>query len=393
MDIEKLRLETPGVKNVVHFNNAGASLMPSPVFSAVTQYLNDEYQYGGYETAAKYNSQLEKFYQNTADLINANPGEIAYMENATHAWDMAFYSLHFNPGDRILTSTIEYSSNFIAYLQIQKNKKVVVEVIPGTVTGEVDPVLLEKELKKGGVRLISITHIPTNGGIVNDAEIVGELAEKYGVLFLLDACQSAGQYPLDVKKLKCHFLSATGRKYLRGPRGTGFLYVSKQIIDDFEPHTLDLHSAEWITEDRYEVRKDAKKFEKWESNLSGKYGLTIAIDYLQKLGIDNIWARVQLLAEILRNKLDQITSVEVLDLGIIKSGIVTFRSDLLSANGIKSKLSGRGINTSVAVLNHTLLDMQARSIDHSVRASVHYYNTEEEIDLFVNELKSILLKM
>ena len=393
MDIEKLRMETPGVKNVVHFNNAGAALMPEQVFSAVTEYLNEEYQYGGYETAAKYNSQLEKFYQNTANLLNANPDEIAYLENATHAWDMAFYSIPLKPGDRILTSTIEYSSNFIAYLQIQKNKKVVVEVIPGTVTGEIDPDLLEKELKKGDVRLISITHIPTNGGIVNDAEIVGELAEKYGVLFLLDACQSAGQYPLDVKKLKCHFLSATGRKYLRGPRGTGFLYISNQIMDDIEPHTLDLHSAEWVGEDRYIVRKDARKFEKWESNLSAKHGLTIAIDYLQQLGIENIWDRVQLLAEILRNNLLQIPSVEVLDLGIIKSGIVTFRSDLLGANSIKSKLSERGINTSVAVLNHTLLDMQARSIDYSVRASVHYYNTEEEIDIFINSLNSILLKM
>ncbi|MCH7512401.1 MAG: aminotransferase class V-fold PLP-dependent enzyme [Bacteroidetes bacterium] len=390
MNLYKLRADTPGTKNVIHFNNAGASLMPAPVYKAVTDYLYDEYMFGGYETADKYKKVLNEFYSNAAMLIHAKSDEIAFMENATSAWDMAFYSIPFRKGDRILTSKVEYASNFIAFLQMQKRAGVVVDIIESLPSGEIDSDALETELKKRNVKLVSITHMPTNGGVVNPVEEVGKLAEKYNALYLLDACQSAGQYPLDVNKIRCHFLSATGRKYLRGPRGTGFLYVNRQQLKTLEPVTLDLHSAEWKHKESYEIRNDAKRFEKWEAGLAGKYGLSVAIQYLLGLGIESVWDRVQYLAELMRNALQAIPGIEVLDQGKIKSGIVTFRSGSISAEEIKKRLREKAMNTSVAVRSHTLIDMEERQIDTAVRASVHYYNTEEEIETFSETLMSLL---
>jgi len=390
MDLYKLRADTPGTKNVIHFNNAGASLMPAPVYKAVTKYLRDEYMFGGYETADKYNNELSEFYSNAAMLIHAKTDEIAFMENATSAWDAVFYSIPFRKGDRILTSNIEYASNFIAFLQMKKRVGVIVNIIESLPTGEIDPAALETELKKENVKLVSITHMPTNGGIVNPAEEVGKLAEKYNAIYLLDACQSAGQYPLDVNKIRCQFLTVTGRKYLRGPRGTGFLYVNQQQLKTLEPFTLDLHSAEWKQKESYEIRNDAKRYEKWEAGLAGKYGLSVAIQYLLDLGIESVWVRVQYLAKIMRNTLQSIPGIEVLDRGKIKSGIVTFRSGRISAEKIKKRLREKAINTSVAVRSHTLIDMEERQIDTALRASIHYYNTEEEIEIFSKTLMSLL---
>jgi selenocysteine lyase/cysteine desulfurase len=384
MNIETYRKETPGVSNVIHFNNAGSSLMPKPVFDTVSSYLDHELHWGGYETADKFRKELNHFYVNISSLINASPEEIAFLESATHAWDMVFFSIPFTKGDKILTTRIEYASNYIAYLQIRERTGAEIIPVASNEQGEIDLEALEAEIKKGGVKLVSITHIPTNGGIVNPAEGVGDICERYGIWFLLDACQSAGQYPLDVKKLKCHFLSATGRKYMRGPRGTGFLYVNRAVIDQISPWSLDLHSAEWVGPEKYEVRTDARKFEKWESNLGAKIGLSEAARYCEEAGIENIWMRVQILGARLREGLSQIPGTEVLDMGRLKSGIVTYRSDQLKASKIKYMLASENINTSMAVASGTLLDMQERSIDTAVRASVHYYNTEEEIEKFLN---------
>jgi len=391
MNIENYRDETTGVKSVLHFNNAGASLMPKPVFDVVEAYQQHEFIWGGYETADKFRNQLNAFYTNIAELIHADPLEIAFCESATHAWDAVFFSIPFDKGDVILTSRIEYASNYIAYLQIQNRLGVKIRPIDSNEFGEIDIRVLENEVEKGNVKLISITHIPTNGGIVNPAEKVGEIAKKYGILYLLDACQSAGQYPLDVNKLNCDFLTATGRKYMRGPRGTGFLYVNKKHLKTMEPLSLDLHSAEWVGEDKYTMRPDARRFEKWECNPAAKAGLSKAASYCSNIGIENIWKRVQMLAENLRNELRQIRGIEVLDLGQIKSGIVTFRSDRLEAAEIQKALAKEHINVSEAIASGTLLDMKDRDIDTAVRASVHYYNDEGEIQRFVQAISKLIL--
>ena len=388
LDINKLRAETRGCKNVIHFNNAGASLMADPILESVTEYLQQEAEYGGYETANKRKEELEETYQLIAELIHACPDEIALLENATAAWNMAFYAIDFSPGDRILTSVSEYASNFINYLKLKKEIDLEIEVIPNDEHGQTSVEVLS-EMMDHRVKLISITHIPTNNGLVNPAEKIGEVARKHDCLYLLDACQSVGQYPVDVNKIGCDLLSATGRKYMRAPRGTGFLYVNRERLPGLTPPFLDLHSAEWTGLKEFKIRDDARRFENWEANYAGIIGLRTAVTYILNLGIENIWERVTWLAERLRTRLNDLPAVELHDIGETKCGIVTFSVKHHSAEVVKDYLSEHNINVSVSTRNSTLLDMEKRNLNELVRASVHYYNTEEEIDRFVGTLKGL----
>ncbi|UII22157.1 aminotransferase class V-fold PLP-dependent enzyme [Fulvivirga ligni] len=374
--------------SIIHLNNAGASLVSEKVLSAQLEYLQIEAQNGGYETAEKFDSQLEEFYSEAAKFINARADEIAFTESATVAWQRSFFSIPFEDGDIILTSKIEYASNFIAFLNLQKEKKINIKVIPSTGTGEVDLKELEN-LISPQVKLIAITHIPTNGGIVNPAEEVGKIASAHNILYLLDSCQSVGQYPLDVKKIQCDFLTATGRKFLRGPRGTGFLFIKKATIERLRPQNLDLHSAEWTSINSYEQRQDGRAFETWETNLAAKLGLTIALKAANEMGSTEIWKQITALSNYMREQLSAINNIDVHDLGIVKSGIITLTSHI-PADEIQSELAKANINVSLTSKNGTLLDMEERHLDKMIRASVHYYNTKEEIDTFIKTLKSIV---
>ena len=392
-EIEQIRQETSGTKELIHFNNAGAALMPDPVRDAMINYLHHEATFGGYEMEARFKPQLDHTYEVVADLINADAEEIAIVESATTAWNAAFHSLFLNAGDIILTSHAEYASNYISFLHLQRRVGVVIRPIPNDQHGQVDVKALEKMITPN-VKLIAITHIPTNGGLINPAAAIGRIANRHKITYLLDACQSAGQIPLDVEEIGCDFLSATGRKYLRGPRGTGFLYVKKSWLDvDIEPPVLDLHSAEWISNRKYKMVPDAKRFETWESNRAGKYGLGLAVDYALSIGVDRISARLRSLAKDLREKLSSISGVTVHDLGKRKGGMVSFSIENHTKEAIQSFLQKNNINVSLISNNGTLLDSNNRALkDDMVRASVHYYNTTEEVDVFCGKIEELVNK-
>jgi cysteine desulfurase/selenocysteine lyase len=389
IDLARVRADTPGVGNVLHLNNAGASLPPQPVLDAVIGHLRREAAIGGYEAAAEAEPALERVYDALALMLGCGRDEIAIVENATRAWDMAFHSLPLRAGDRILTAQAEYASNCIAFLQVAKARGVVIEVVPDDAHGQVDVPALER-MVDARVKLIAITHVPTNGGLVNPAAAVGRVAQAAGIPYLLDACQSAGQMPLNVEALGCDMLSATGRKYLRGPRGTGFLYVRRSLLERLEPPFLDLHAAVWTARDRYEMRSDARRFENWECNAAGKIGLGVAVDYALDLGLEAIRERVFALGERLRAQLRAIPGVVVQDLGRERCGIVSFTTEQMAADALQAALRSRAINVSVSTVTSTRLDMEARGLTQLVRASAHYYNSEEELDRFCAAVERIL---
>jgi cysteine desulfurase / selenocysteine lyase len=387
-DIGRARRETPGCERVLHFNNAGAALMPRPVLAAVQNYLTLEAEIGGYEAAEHEDAAIERFYGAAAELLGCEADEIAFVENATRAWDMAFYALPFAVGDRILTARAEYASNVIAFLQVAQRTGAVVDVIPSDETGQVSVDAL-REMIDDRVKLIAITHVPTNGGLVNPASAVGKVARAAGIPYLLDACQSVGQMPVDVEEIGCDLLSTTGRKYLRGPRGTGFLYVRRELGQRLQPPFLDLHAAAWVAPDRYEVRPDARRFENWETNFAGKVGLATAIDYAREWGMAAIWDRVRSLASRLRAELEEIPGVTVRDIGAEQCGIVTFTIDGIEARRVKQALAKRSMNVVTSTVASTRFDMEARGLNEVVRASVHYYNDEAEIARFCESVRGI----
>ncbi len=389
LDIQRARRETPGCEHVLHFNNAGASLAPQRVLDAVIAHLQLEARIGAYEAAEQEQDALRHTYEAAASLIGCSREEIALVESATRAWDLAFYSIPFKPGDRILTAKAEYGSNYIAYLQIARKLGVTVEAIPNDEHGQLSVEALRQMLDER-VRLIAITHVPTSGGLVNPAVEVGKLAREHGILYLLDACQSVGQMPIDVATIGCDMLSATGRKYLRGPRGTGFLYVRRAVLDQLEPPMLDMRAATWSAPDRYELHAGMERFESFECNVAMRIGLGVAIDYAMQWGIETTWRRVRDLAYALRTRLSPIPGVIVHDRGVTQCGLVTFTVEGKDPAAIKEILARQRINVTVSERSSTLLDLSERGLNSLVRASVHYYNSEEEIERFCQAIETLL---
>jgi cysteine desulfurase / selenocysteine lyase len=379
LDIDRLRAETPGVATRIHFNNAGAALMPAPVLEVMLDHLRREAEIGGYEAADEAQARLERVYDSVARLLGAAADEIALTLNATVAWQMAFYSLPFRPGDRILTARAEYAANYVAFLQMAKRTGAVIEIIPDDRDGVLDPAALERMIDKRA-RLIAMTWVPTNGGLVNPAAAVGRIARAHAIPYLLDACQAVGQMPVNVDELGCDMLSAPGRKFLRGPRGTGFLYIRRRLLQQLEPPMIDHFGAPWVAPDRYALRPDARRFETWENDYAARLGLGTAVDYALSLGIDEISQRCRALAGTLRAGLTAIRGVTVHDLGPDPAAIVTFSVRGMSADEVKLHLARARVNVTTSDPASTLLDARARSLPVIVRASPHYYNTAAEVD-------------
>ncbi len=378
---ERLRADTPACEGVIHFNNAGSSLMPDPVHSVVAGYLDDERRMGGYEAEAKNAAQLDRFYTASAELVGAAPDEIAYAESATRAWDMVFYGLPWKPGDEVIIHQSDYASNTLSLLQMQARAGIVIRRCPSDALGQIDLDALHG-LIGPRTRLISLSHVPTQGGIVQPAAGVGRIARAAGVPFLLDACQSLGQVRVHVDEIGCDFLSGTGRKFLRGPRGTGVLYVRRAMLDRLDPPFIDGHSAR-VTADGFAWEDGARRFEAFEQNFAGKAGLAAAVGYALGIGMGAIEARLTDLAARLREDLANVPGVTLHDQGMRKGGIVTFSKAGESSADLSARLSRAGINTSVSRAHWAPMDFAARGLPEMVRASVHAYNSEDEVARFV----------
>jgi len=389
MDVEQARRDTPGVRRVAHFNNAGASLPPRQVTEAVIAHLEREAAIGGYEAADAAREMIDHTYVSIARLIGADLDEVAVVENATRAWDMVFYGIRFEPGDRILTARSEYASNVIAMSQVAGHSGAVIEVIDDDADGQVSVADLQRRLGEGSarVKLVALGHVPTHGGLVNPVEAVGAACRDAGVLFLLDACQSVGQMPLDVATIQCDMLVATGRKFLRAPRGTGFLYVRQAILDQLEPPFLDLHSATYGPDGTVTMRGDCRRFETWESNVAATIGLGVAAEYALGWGLDAIENRVVELGDHLRAGIGAVEGIAIHDLGVRRCGIVSFGVDGWPADDVKRMLRDSRVNVSVSTPGHAPFDLPYRVPAGLVRASVHYYNTHDEIDRLIHALR------
>ena len=388
-EIQRFRSDTRGTSEWIHFNNAGASLPPDEVVETVIHYLNEEATQGGYELEYKYREQLENVYQLIARLIHAEKDEVAIVENASMAWGLAFNGIEFKKGDVIITSEMEYVTNLLGFLNAEQTHGIQIKVIPNDAEGNFSLQALEEAITTQ-TRLIAITHIASTAGAVVPVIEIGKIARKHNILYLVDGCQTVGQIPVNVKEIGCDILSATGRKYLRGPRGTGFLYVRKEIQDSLKILFMDGHTAQLKNENAFEIRNDARRFELFEKNRALTLGLGKAIEYALNIGVGRIWQRVQFLATVMRRQLGAIDGITVHDHGDQKCGIVTFSVHGVGSSHVRSGLAEKKIHVSVGLAKSTLIYMNRNGLSTVVRASVHYYNTEEEINGMCEALESIV---
>lgn len=396
-EVLSFRKDTMGCAHVIHLNNAGAGLMPDVVTKSQLEHITLEGEIGGYEAAALKVDAIQEFYVQASRLFNCKSSNIAFTASATDSYTRALSAIPFNQGDVILTDNDDFVSNQIQFLSCQKRLGVKLIRIKNAAIGGVDLNDLDEKLRKYQPRLLAITHIPTNSGLVQPVREIAKIYESYSVShpaktwYILDACQSVGQMKLDVGQLKCDFLSVTGRKFLRGPRGTGILFISdRALAAGLEPMFIDMRGAEWIEKDAYRPRPDARRFEDWEFAYSTVIGTKVAIEYCLQIGEEKIWRQVKQLAEFTRERLSNINKVRVLDRGPEVGGLVTFTVSASKPEFIVSELLKRKINVVPSYRAFGIIDFDEKGVEWAVRASPHYYNTLEEIETFIESVKEIV---
>lgn len=392
-DVAAWRRVTPGCVKRTHLNNAGAALMPQPVIDAITGHIALESQIGGYEAAAAATPATAATYAAIAELIGARPHNIAVRSSATSAYQSALASFDFGPGDVIVTSLNDYISNQLMFLSLAARQGVRVVRAEDALEGGLDPVSLRTLVERHRPKLVALTWIPTNSGLVQPAADVGAICEAFGVPYLLDACQAVGQLPIDVARIKCDFLAATARKFLRGPRGIGFLYVSDAALArGAHPLLVDMRGAEWTGGDSYRLFDGARRFEEWEFPHALVLGMGAAVRYAIDAGIDGISYRAHALAAEARRRLGAIPGVRALDHGARLSAIATFSLGGRSAPKMVQTLRQRGINTSAHTRADAPIDFARHGETSSLRVSPHYYNTIDEIGVLESALREELAR-
>ncbi len=388
IDVGRERDLTPGSRAQVFLDSAGSSLPMAGVVETVVAHLRREAEVGGYRAAAERVEDIETLPVAIGRLLHCAPTEIALADSATRAWSQFVTAIRWRAGDRILIGGNEYASNAIALLQRARHDGCTVEVVPGTEDGGIDLTALASMLDER-VRLVSLVHVPTNSGRVAPVAQAAALAREAGALVLLDACQSVGQLDVDVAALGVDALSATGRKWLRGPRGTGFLYVRSGLIDDLEPAAADMRGATWSGPASYDLRPDAARFELWEADVAGRLGLKGAVDHLLDLGPTVVEQAVRAVAAALRAGLADLPNVTIRDHGTDLCGIVSFTVNGVRADQVRADLDAHGITVSVSAAASTRLDMTTRELDAVVRASPHYFVSEDDVDRTVTAVAAL----
>ncbi|WP_199438940.1 aminotransferase class V-fold PLP-dependent enzyme [Umezawaea beigongshangensis] len=378
-DLESVRRDTPASAGRIFLDSAGSSLPPRPVLDAVIAHLRREAEVGGYAAAAERADELADGYSVLAELLGCRSDEIAFTDSATRSWLAALDAVPLAAGDRVLVTEVEYAGNAVPLLRRARECGALVEVIPSDAAGQVDVAAL-RDLLDERVKLVSLVHAPTNGGLVNPVREVADAAHAVGALLLLDACQSVGQLSVRADELGADLISCTGRKWLRGPRGTGVLVVRREIAHRLRPRLVDLHSGSWTGPGEFALREDARVFELWECGVADRLGLVTAVRYLLGLGVDAVAAEVADRAERLRGGLAAVPGVTVRDQGERRSGIVTFTVDGVAADEVRDRLAERDVTVAVSRASSTLLDMTRRGLDAVVRASPHCFVSPEQVD-------------
>jgi selenocysteine lyase/cysteine desulfurase len=389
--VARWRAETPGCRERNHLNNAGSALMPAPVLEAMRSHLELEAMRGGYEAADLATAGIDGAYAAVAALLGCKPSNVAIVENATVAIAQALSAWDFRAGDRIVTTNADYGSNQLMLMSLARRCGVEVRRAADLPEGGVDPDSVRALLDEGRCRLVVVTWIPTNSGLVQDVAAVARICAERGVPCLVDACQAVGQLPVEPVRLGCTFLAATARKFLRGPRGIGFLYVSdRALADGLAPLLPDIRGARWTAADRFVLEDDARRFENWEFAFALVLGLGAAARYATGVGIETGGPRARLLAARARERLWRIDGLRILDRGVEHGAIVSIAVEGMAPADLALALRERGINTSVSLREYAVIDMDAKGAAATLRASPHYYNTEREIEDLGGAIEEIL---
>ncbi len=380
-DVSRWRSDTPGCLRRHHLNNAGAALPPRVVTEAVQAHLALEAEIGGYEAAAAARAPIDAAYRSLAALIRTKPRNIAVASSATAAYAQALASFDFARGDVILTTAADYLSNRLMFEALAARAGVRVIEAADLPAGGVDPASVRALIASERPRLVALTWIPTFSGMVQRAADVGAECAAAGVPYLIDGCQAVGQIDVDVNDLRCDFMAATARKFLRGPRGIGFLYVSDAALArGAHPLLVDMRGANWPAPGNYDLYDGARRFEQWEQPLALVLGMAAAARYATDAGVARTAARAHALAADARARLGAIPGIRALDRGEQLSAIATFECAGIDAATLVRALRERGVNVSAQGRDENMVALQRVGAESLLRVSPHYYTDASDLD-------------
>jgi selenocysteine lyase/cysteine desulfurase len=390
-ELTRWRDDTPGCAHRNHLNNAGAALMPSPVIEAIEDHIHLESEIGGYEAEAAREDASSRVYEEIGALVHAPARNMAIVANATAGFVQSMSAFDLRRGDIILTSGCDYVSYQITFLSLAKRLGIEIRHAPDLPEGGIDAGAVREMLRRERVRLVHVSWIPTNSGLVQDVAAVGAVSEEAGVPYLVDACQAVGQLEIDVGAIRCDYLSVTARKFLRGPRGIGFMYASDRALARGDhPLFVDMRGAKWVDVDRYELVDGAQRFEDWEFPRALVLGLGAAARYARSIGVGLAGRRAAGFAATLRRELATIDGVRVLDRGREQCAIVTIDVRDWEADDLVAELARRGINTTASLRWYGLIDFSRKGTTSALRLSPHYYNTEDEVTAAIAAVREII---
>jgi len=362
-----------------HLNAAGAALPTDLVLDTVVAHLRLESRLGGYAAAAARHRELQGVYDKVARLLGVLPEDVALVESATVGWQRLLDAMRLAPGSRVLAARSTYVSMALSLLELQRSRGITVDVLACDPSGGVDLDALAEALSRPAA-FVTAAHVPTSSGLIEPVARIGALAREAGVPFVLDATQSVGQLPVDAGTFGADAIFGTGRKFLRGPRGTGFLYVSAALRAGLRPLNPDVRSALWRSSAGYELSDAARRFETWEASHALRLGLGAALEELEEIGIDAVASRIGALAQALRDRLTTIPGVELADPpAATGSGIVTFVVAGEDPRDTLSRLAAAQIHALAVPATHGQWDLGHRGRSRVVRASVHVYNDETDL--------------
>ncbi|KXB00446.1 cysteine desulfurase [candidate division MSBL1 archaeon SCGC-AAA261C02] len=391
--VEEVRSEIPFLKTgIIYLDNAATTPTPRPVIDAMLEYFqeyNANIGRGLHRSAKRATEEFEAARGKIAETIGAKPGEIAYTKNATEALNMVANGLNLKKGDKVIATILEHHSNLVPWQRLERTRGIELEVVREAPDCVIDPAAIEDAVDDR-TRLITMPHVSNALGTIQPVREVGEIAEEHDVLFSIDAAQAVGHMPIDVSEINCDFLAAPGHKGLMGPQGTGFLYVREDRQEELEPLLLGGGIVQTVTEHKCGLVEPPQVFDAGTPNIPGIIGLGKAAEYVLEIGLEEIEKREQKLTQEML-KISEIDSIEVYgpknpeDRG----GVVSFNlsgMDPHEASSILDEVANiatrSGHHCAMPVMSHL-------GIDGTVRASIHYYNTEDEVEKFVKTIKDI----
>ena len=390
IDVEQVRADTPACLEQAFLDAAGSALPSVQVVDTVIAHLRREAEVGGYVAMFEAEERIKACSVSLGRLVGLPASNIAIQTSATDAWMRGLQAIPLERSDRILTTRAEYGSNMLPMLQLSGQLGVSVEIIPDGPDGAADPSALG-ELLDDRVKVVAITHASSQNGRLVDAAAIGAQlrAVNSQAWYLLDACQSVGQVPVDVPGIGCDVLAATGRKFLRGPRGTGFLALSGRALAKLNPAYPDMFGSTWLGGESYESNPDASRFQTFEMSYAGLLGLGVAADHALGIGLPAIRERIGYLAQTLRSLLDEVPGVRVLDVGTEKTGIVVFATSDEDAGTRAAELRSQGITVVPVSRPTNPNDYDSYQSACVLRASPHIYNTEADLQALARALSSV----